>query len=78
MLSQDLQAEILMQFGVNLDLIRETSNLNIELYALYDFYVEVYFDKATEDPLFLRAFNSMQELEPYLPSIGIDSLLEAS
>ncbi len=76
MLSCDMQAEVLLQWGVYLDLIRQTSELNIELYALNDFYVEIYFDKITEDPLFLKAFHSLEELEPYLSLIEIDSLFE--
>jgi hypothetical protein len=76
MLSQDMQAEILLQFGVYTELIRYTSQLNIELYTLYDFYVEIYFDKVTEDPIFLRPFNLVSELEPYWQLIEIDSLFE--
>ena len=76
MLPQDMQAEALLHFGVYLELIRTTQQLNIELYALNEFYVEIYFDKMTGDPLFLRAFDSVMELEPYLPFIEIDSILE--
>ena len=78
MLPQELQAEILLQYGVYLELIRRTPQLNIELYALDRFYVELYFDKITEDPLFLRAFESVKELEPYLPLIPIESILEVN
>jgi len=73
-----MQAEVLLQFGVYLDLIRKTPRLNIELYALNDFYVEVYFDKITEDPLFIRAFDSVKELDAYLPLIGIDGIFETN
>ena len=76
-LSLDLQAEILWQFGVSLDLVRITSKRCIELYALDNFYVEMHFNKKTEEPLFLRAFNKTKDLEPYLKLIKIESLLEA-
>ncbi|MBO9684287.1 MAG: hypothetical protein J7502_16750 [Flavisolibacter sp.] len=78
MLPQEMQAEILLQYGVYLELIRRTPQLNIELYALDHFYVELYFDKITEDPLFLRAFDSVKELEPYLPLIPIENILEVN
>ena len=76
MLSQDLQADILLEYGVYLDLIRNAPKLSIELYAPYDFYVEVYFDKATEEPLFLRPFKLPAELEPYLCLVEIDGIFE--
>ena len=75
-LSQDLQAEILWQFGVYLDLVRTTPRRCIELYALDNFYVEMHFSKKTEEPLFLRPLNKTKDLEPYLRLIEIDSLLE--
>ena len=75
-LTQVRQAEMLLEFGVYLELERQTVQLNIELYALDDFYVEVYFDKISEEPLFIRAFRSVQELEPYLPRIEIDAISE--
>lgn len=71
-----MQAEILWQFGVYLDLTRATSRRYIELYALDNFYVEMHFHKKTEEPLFLKAFNKTKDLEPYLKLIEIESLLE--
>jgi hypothetical protein len=76
LLSQDLQAGELLQSGVYLELIRETHELTIELYALHDFYVEVYYDKKTEGPLDLRAFDSMKDLEPYLSLFEIEDIFE--
>ena len=75
-LTQVRQAEMLLEFGVYLELERQKVQLNIELFALDDFYVEVYFDKISEEPLFIRAFSSVQELEPYLPLIEIDAIFE--
>jgi hypothetical protein len=76
MLSQDLQAEILLECGVYLELIRNAPRLSIELYGLFGFYVEVYFDKGTEEPLFLRPFSSVKELDPYLHQVEIDGIFE--
>lgn len=75
-LRQDLQAELLWEYGVYMELIREIPDSNIELYSLFNFYVEIYFDKETDDPLFLRAFAGTNGLEPYLPFIEIESLFE--
>src|SRR5215211_7231144 len=75
-MAQSQKAEILWLEGVYLELIRQTSLLNIELYALYNFYVEIYFDKATEEPLFLRAFQEQDNLESYLSLVNIKDALE--
>ncbi|MFL5738738.1 MAG: hypothetical protein ACJ75B_00865 [Flavisolibacter sp.] len=76
-LESSLQAEILWLHGVYLDLIRHTPKLNIELYSLFDFYVEIYFDKVSEEPLFLKAFKDIRKLDPFLEHVDIESLLEA-
>jgi hypothetical protein len=36
------------------------------LFQLHDFYVEVYFDKNSDEILMCRSFSSTDELEPYL------------
>jgi hypothetical protein len=71
-----MQAEVLLHSGVYLELIRPVGNLNIELYALREFYVEMYFDNVSGEPLFLKAINTLEELEPYLSLIEIDDLFE--
>ena len=75
-LPQNYQAEILWTDGVYLELMRYTKGLNIELYALYNFYVEVYFDSLTEEPLFLKAFKQAKKLDPYLSQINIENIFE--
>ena len=75
-LPYDMQVDLLLEFGVWMELVRNTSQLSIELYTLENFYVEIYFDRVTEDPLFLKAFDSVEELEPYFPLIHIDGLFE--
>jgi hypothetical protein len=69
-----MQADMLFNSGIYLELLRKTSQLNIELYALENFYVEVYYDNSTEDALFLRAFESAKELEPYLSLITVRNI----
>ena len=75
-LPQSEQADILLEHGVYLEMIRQTSKLEVELYALEGFYVEVYFDRKSEEPLFLKAFKNMKYLEPYLTIIDIDHLFK--
>ena len=75
-LSQNEQVDHLLVDGVYLDLTRHTSNYFVELYALENFYVEVYFEKITEEPLFLRPFSNLRQLDPYLGDIPIEQLVQ--
>ncbi|HEU4633455.1 MAG TPA: hypothetical protein VFS22_05695 [Flavisolibacter sp.] len=70
-LDNDLQTQVLSLDGVYLELIRSCRNLNVELYSLYNFYVEVFFDRVTEEPLYLKAFKNTRHLNPYLELIDI-------
>jgi hypothetical protein len=74
-LDEDLQTQILSLEGVRLELVRNCRHLSVELYALYNFYVEIFFDKKTEEPLYLKAFKKIKNLEPYLESIDIAEML---
>ena len=70
-LPQALQAAHLWKDGVYMELIREQEDLNVELYALYGFYVELFFDRETGDPLLLRPFEDATGLDVYLAKIAI-------
>ncbi len=70
-LPQGLQAGHLWKDGVYLELVREQEDLNVELYALYQFYVEIFFDRESGDPLILRPFSDPALLEAYLDKIPI-------
>ena len=72
------KAEVLWLDGVYMELIRNTPFLNIELYGLFDFYVEIYYNRKTEEPLFIKAFNSTSGLNPYLELIDIDCIFESN
>lgn len=74
-LEEDFQTQILSMDGVYLGLIRATRNRNVELYALYNFYVEIFFERETEEPLYLKPFRKMTCLDPYLELVDIDGLL---
>jgi hypothetical protein len=75
LLNEDLQSQVLSWDGVYLDLARNASKLSVELYALYDFYVEIFFDKETEEPIFLKPFADLKKLDPYLASMDLTELL---
>ena len=75
-LSPGRKAETLFEEGIYTQLTRRTKHMVIELYLLNDFYVELYFNALTQDPLFVKAFNGSEGLEPYLEMIAIDALFE--
>lgn len=62
--------------GVYLELTRYTKKLQVNLYALDDFYVEIFFDKKHNEPLYIKEFEELDRLEPYLKQINIDDLFE--
>jgi hypothetical protein len=76
-LDEDLKTQILSMKGVYLELISSDGKTNKELYALFGFYVEIYFDRETEEPLYLEAFENLAQLDEYLEMIDISELMTA-
>jgi hypothetical protein len=74
-LNEDMQTQLLSLDGVYLDLNRSKGRYHIELYALYNFYVEIFFERSTEEPMYLKAFQKMKSLDPYLEMIDIGEIL---
>jgi hypothetical protein len=74
LVDESLQAQLLWVDGVFL-MARKTEKLKAELFSLYGFYVEVFFDEGDE-PLFIHPFENMHRLQPYLKMIDINELLE--
>ena len=74
-LNEDMQTQLLSLDGVFLDLDRSRGKYHIELYALYSFYVEIFFDRLTEEPLYLKAFRKMKNLDLYLEMVDIGEIL---
>ena len=74
-LDDNLQAQLLFNDGILL-MTRSTQKFRAELFSLYGFYVEVFFEK-TEEPLFIKPFDGTAGLKPYLAQINIDSLLQS-
>lgn len=74
LVDESLQAQLLWIDGVFL-MARETEKLKAELFSLYNFYVEVFFDEG-DDPLFIHPFENIERLQPYLKMIDISGLFE--
>jgi len=73
-LDECLQAQLLWIDGVFL-MARQTEKMKAELFSLYDFYVEIFFDESDE-PFFIKAFEDVSGLQSYLKLIDIDELFE--
>jgi|GraSoiStandDraft_16_1057320.scaffolds.fasta_scaffold8171146_1 hypothetical protein len=74
-MDESIQSEILWIDGVLL-MERKTERLNVELYALFGFYVELFFDDKSEDPLYVKSFQNTFGLDVYLESISIDAVFQ--
>jgi len=73
-LDEEMQAQLLFAEGIFL-MTRTTEKFRVELFLLYNFYVEVFFENEDE-PLFIKPFQDVADLRPYLGLINIDALLE--
>ena len=49
---------------------RKTVRMNMKLYSLYDFYVEIFYDKGEDDPLYVKAIDAAS-IDPYLDNIMV-------
>jgi hypothetical protein len=55
---------------------RIKNNFKIALYSIDGFYVEAYYDVATNEVNKFRSFSSTEQLQPYLVKINIDHLFK--
>ena len=74
-LHEDMQTQLLSLDGVYLELVCKEFNCKRELYALYNFYVEIIFDEITDEPLYLNPFENVVQLEKYLELIDVAEVL---
>lgn len=74
-LDELLQAQLLWIDGVFL-MDRKTERLHVELFSLYGFYAEVFFDLKNDDPLYIKAFDHDDYLDVYMVQINIDDACE--
>ena len=68
------QAKLLWEDGVYLD-VRGEESYKVQLHSLYNFFVEVYYNPATNEIEKFRTFKSDNCLEPYLEKISIKGVL---
>ncbi|HEX2536338.1 MAG TPA: hypothetical protein VHK69_21500 [Chitinophagaceae bacterium] len=73
-LRKEQQQDCLLKMGTFLA-ERSNGTFRIMLYALDDFYVEVYFFKDSNKAAWFKAFHSTDALAPYLEKINLSSLL---
>jgi hypothetical protein len=73
-LDECLQAQLLWIDGVFL-MARQTEKMKAELFSLYGFYAEIFFDE-NDEPFFIKAFEDTSGLQAYLKLIDIDELFE--
>lgn len=76
-LDEDMKTQLLSLDGVCLEVSRSSRKYHIELYALYNFYAEIFFTKENLEPKYLKIFNSMKNLDPYLETIDVGELVNS-
>ena len=74
-LDELLQAQLLWVDG-NYLVTRYTEKLKVVLFSLYGYYVEVFFDKDENEPLYFKSFDNLALLDKYLERICIDDVSE--
>ena len=68
------QSYYLNDHGVYLDVCIDKDGAKVALYALYDHYVEVYYEMNNFVVRKINCFKSLKRLEPFLPKINIDEI----
>ncbi len=76
-LGEETQITMLLMQGVNLHLVRSCNEMVIQLYALDNFYVELFFRKTSSLCFQIKAFDQMKQLDVYLNSIDVSNLYAA-
>jgi len=69
-LSDVKKTQLLWDHGVFL-MNREDDNQLVNLYALFDFYVEVYYMQQSNEIKRIKTFKSINPLQPYLDRINL-------
>jgi len=70
--------DILESAGVYLELNRKNGPHKIGLFALHGFYVEVHYNRRSDQIDQLNAFSSLKRLDIYLAAVNIESAVLAS
>lgn len=69
-LPDEQQSDYILNNGVFLCSI-DSEEERIGLFRLFDFFVEIYYNKVNDQIIKIKSFRSMEFLEPYLERINI-------
>lgn len=69
-LPDEQQSDYILNNGVFLCSI-DSEEERIGLFRLFDFFVEIYYNKVNDQIINIKSFRSMEFLEPYLERINI-------
>jgi hypothetical protein len=69
-----IKSDMLSDFGQFLTLV-DTGEIEIYLYHLVDFYVEVHLQQASMEILKYRTFTTIDQLDPFLQSVDLRKLM---
>ena len=73
-LAQDKQRKALLQKGAFVA-DRMTDAFCVYLFQIDKFYVEIFFIRESDEIVWIKSFECIDELEPYLTNINISSLV---
>ncbi len=69
-----LKEKLLWRDGNYLGLYKQKDKIEASLFALYDFYVEVFYDRGSNEVIQVKCFKSTsRNLDPYLKMIDISN-----
>lgn len=72
-LPKDLQRKVVKHCGVFL-FGRTGVGVNVMLYQIESFYVEIYFDEKMSEATHIRSFEETRHLDPYLRMVDVSEL----
>jgi hypothetical protein len=72
-LPKDIQRNVVKHYGVFL-FGRSGVGVNVILYQVEGFYVEIYFDEKMSECTRIRSFEDTRHLEPYLRMVDVSDL----
>lgn len=72
-LPKDMQRKVVKHYGVFL-FGRTGVGVNVMLYQVESFYVEIFFDEKMSEALRIKGFEDTKLLEPYLRQIDVTEL----
>ena len=72
-LPSDIQRNVVRHCGVFL-FGRTGVGVNVKLYQVEGFYVEIYFDEKMSEVIRIKSFEDVKQLDPYLRMVDVSEL----